>query len=226
VVVVPVDVPEVMPPMLVVGEVVPIGGVVPEVVFGVVPEVVLGVVPVVVLVPDGLFEEAPGSVVVVEEPGVTVGEVDGVHRPEVVEVVALLATVEDPVVLPVGLVEVLGVIDPIRQVVGLGVVCELGEAVGLTVLEGAMPPAPVVCCPALPVIEGVLLPAGDVGAEVCATAAPAKHTKVANMSAVLFMRNSPDGSEEWDGGLIRHGCSKIQPEVTLAGHSRTRCKGT
>lgn len=58
-------VPEVMPPRLVVGEVLPIGGVVPGVVLGVVPGVVDGVVPGVVLgvVPRVLLDAAPGLVV-------------------------------------------------------------------------------------------------------------------------------------------------------------------
>lgn len=110
--------PELMPPMVVVDDVFPIGGVVPlvvfgvvpDVVFGVVPELVLGVVPV-VLVEPAAEDEAPGIVVVVDAPGVTVGEVEGVHKPDALEVVAPLPPDELPIVLPVGFVDVLGVVE-------------------------------------------------------------------------------------------------------------------
>lgn len=107
-----------VPPMVVVGEVFPIDGVVPEVVFGVVPDVVFGVVPEVVpgVVPVVLLV-APGMVVVVEAPGTVVGAVDGVHRPEVVEVPVAVPTDDEPMVLPVGFVDVLGVVELTGHVV-------------------------------------------------------------------------------------------------------------
>lgn len=189
---------EFMPPMLVVGVVLPIGGVVPVVVLGVVPEVVPGVVPVVVLVAP-IVDEVPGVVVlgIVDAPGVTVGDVDGVHSPELVDAELLevdvpVPTDEVPIVLPVGFLDVLGVVELIGQGVDVcGVAWELGDAVGLIVLEGAMPPLPVVPGVALPVAEGVLLPPVVAGAEVCATAiAAAKQTTVTRIRTALLIEFS------------------------------------
>ncbi len=186
--------------MLVVGEVLPIGGVVPVVLLGVVagvpgvvPVVEFGVVAGLVGVVAGVVDE-PGIVVVVEVLGVVAGAVDGVQSPELDEVVALPVAADVPIVLPVGLVDVLGVVELTGHELAdvCGVVCGLGEAVGLMVLEGAMPPVPVVRGPGLPVIDGVLLPPVDDVADVCATAiAAAKHTTVAQMSKNLLMWNSP-----------------------------------
>lgn len=72
------------------------------------------------------------------------------------------------------------------------------------VLEGAIPPVPVVRGPGLPVADGVLLPPVDAGADVCATAiAAAKHTTVARISTVLLIEFSCLG---FGSGMTR-GCA-------------------
>ena len=221
-------VPEVMPPMFVVGDVLPIGGVVPVVVFGVVPGVVFGVVPDVVLgvMPDvalvgatvGEAGVAAPRELLVAVPGVTVGDVDGVHRPEVVGVVVLLPTDVLPMVLPVGFVDVLGVV----EATGHGdapvvAACGVGDVAGLIVL-GAMPLFPVLPGLALPVVEGVLAPPVEVGADVCATAvAAAKHTTVTKISADLLMEFS-SGLHSWDGETGRRGCSRGPARKQHAGN--------
>lgn len=84
------------------------------------------------------------------------------------------------------------------------------------VLEGAMPPVPVVRGPALPVADGVLLPPVDVGADVCATAIAAeKQTTVARMSTDLLMELSCRGVCRWDGPARSGGCSQSRVAGTV-----------
>jgi hypothetical protein len=156
----------VMPPILEVGEVLPIGGGVPGVVLGVVPVVVLGIVVlgIVVLPVVGgqidveVFEAEPGNVEV---------EFD-----EVLEVLVDGVVVDGKVVLPghvvddavEGMVDVLGVVDGV-------------------VLCGVAPVGLLDCVPGTTGV-GVMAPV-----DVCATAMlAAKHTTHVRINAVLLMR--------------------------------------
>lgn len=183
-------VPELMPPMLEVGEVLPIGGVVPGVVLGVVPGVVLGVVPVVVfgVVPVVVLGVAVLGIVVLPvvggqievevlaaEPGKVEVEfgvevellVDGeVARVEVDEVVVDGQFVDREVE---GSVDALGVAEGV--VVGEVVLC------GVT-LDGLFD------CPGTTGV-GAIAPVDACAAAMLA----AKHTTHVKISAVLLMRD-------------------------------------
>lgn len=191
-------VPEVTPPMFVVGEVFPIGGVVPGVVLGVVAGVVLGVVPVVVF---GVIPGVVLGIVVVVGAVLVLGTLLGVDGGQIVLPVEVLG--EEPGMVALGLVpDGLDVLDmgaddavegdPV-EVTGQVTV---GGDTGLTVEPGVVLCTPLVLVDCEPgtVGVGVIAPV-----DVCAVAMPtARHRTAAIRIARVVIHISPVGIHRWD----------------------------
>lgn len=202
-----------MPPKFVVGEVLPIGGVVPGVVLGVVPGVVEGVVPGVVLgvVPDVV----PVSVLVVGMAAGVLGghsvlELDGLVV-EVLGMVALGLFAEGLAVLMVGELELT---DGVVEVTGHG----FEEDCAGDCVEVVAEPGLAICVPLLPAgVELDCVP-GTTGVGViapvcgaCAMAmATAKNSTTATSIVRVVINLSWCGLHRWDGRRRLRGCSQSQ----------------
>jgi hypothetical protein len=190
-------VPELMPPMLVVGEVFPIGGVVPVVVLGVVPLVVFGVVPVVVfgVVPVVVLGVAPVVVVVVVLGTLLVALGGQTVLPPAVlgdepGMVALGLFVDGLDVLAIGEVEVTGhEAEEVDRVVGV--------VAGLVLCVPVVAPVALVDCEPGTTGVGWMAPVdGDV---VCASAMPtAKQSTAATRIARVLIKDVSCRIFRWD----------------------------